>query len=79
MEEKRIEFLHHSLCIYVNILSSASSQDQEVSPPKTSRNVQYEVMLYNKNINIYTARFFFIFSLMNDFGKHWINVMLTQI
>ncbi|KAG2220323.1 hypothetical protein INT45_004008 [Circinella minor] len=29
MEEKRIEFLHHSLCIYVNILSSASNQDQE--------------------------------------------------
>ncbi|KAI9499677.1 hypothetical protein BDB00DRAFT_866537 [Zychaea mexicana] len=29
MEEKRIEFLHHSLCIYVNILSTASGQDQE--------------------------------------------------
>ncbi|KAI8148648.1 hypothetical protein BJV82DRAFT_664006 [Fennellomyces sp. T-0311] len=29
MEEKRIDFLHHSLCIYVNILSTASGQDQE--------------------------------------------------
>ncbi|ORY89902.1 hypothetical protein BCR43DRAFT_499672 [Syncephalastrum racemosum] len=29
MEEKRIEFLHHSLCVYVNILSTASGQDQE--------------------------------------------------
>ncbi|KAI9263454.1 hypothetical protein BDA99DRAFT_510258 [Phascolomyces articulosus] len=29
MEEARVEFLHHSLCIYVNILSSGSSQDQE--------------------------------------------------
>ncbi|KAI9315355.1 hypothetical protein BX666DRAFT_1961896 [Dichotomocladium elegans] len=29
MEEKRIEFLHHSMCIYVNILSTTSGQEQE--------------------------------------------------
>ena len=58
MEEKRIEFLHHSLCIYVNILSSASNQDQEVISQKTSQNVQCEVMLYNKNIEHIHCSFF---------------------
>ncbi|KAL1935630.1 hypothetical protein VTP01DRAFT_4770 [Rhizomucor pusillus] len=29
MEEKRMDFIHHSLCIYVNILSTATGQDQE--------------------------------------------------
>lgn len=29
MEEKRVEFLHHSMCIYINILSTTSGQEQE--------------------------------------------------
>ncbi|KAG0175544.1 hypothetical protein DFQ28_008875 [Apophysomyces sp. BC1034] len=29
MEQKRAEFIHHSLSVYVNILSTASGQDQE--------------------------------------------------
>lgn len=31
MEEKRIEFIHHSFSIYVNILSTSTNQNQEVS------------------------------------------------
>jgi hypothetical protein len=30
MEEKRIEFLHHSLCVYVNILQTVTDQEREV-------------------------------------------------
>ncbi|KAF1796845.1 hypothetical protein FB192DRAFT_1292287 [Mucor lusitanicus] len=29
MEKKRLEFLHHSFSMYINVLSTASSQDQE--------------------------------------------------
>ncbi|KAI7904994.1 uncharacterized protein BX663DRAFT_450382 [Cokeromyces recurvatus] len=29
MEKKRLEFLHHSFAMYINVLSSATSQDQE--------------------------------------------------
>ncbi|CAO3663635.1 unnamed protein product [Umbelopsis ramanniana] len=29
MEEKRIEFLHHSLCVYVNILQTVTDQERE--------------------------------------------------
>ncbi|KAI8343359.1 hypothetical protein BC941DRAFT_411139 [Chlamydoabsidia padenii] len=29
MEEKRVEFMHHSFSVYVNILSTATSHDQE--------------------------------------------------
>lgn len=31
MEEKRIEFLHHSLCVYVNILQTVTDQEREVN------------------------------------------------
>lgn len=31
MERKRLEFLRHSFSMYINILSTATSQDQEVS------------------------------------------------
>lgn len=47
MEEKRIEFLHHSLCVYVNILSTASGQDQEVSDthPQEPERLTYILVL----------------------------------
>lgn len=31
MERKRLEFLRHSFSMYINILSTATSQDQEVN------------------------------------------------
>ncbi|CAO3586660.1 unnamed protein product [Absidia cylindrospora] len=31
MEEKRVEFMHHSFSVYVNILSTTTNQDQESS------------------------------------------------
>lgn len=31
MERKRLEFLCHSFSMYINILSTATSQDQEVN------------------------------------------------
>lgn len=30
MEQKRLEFLRHSFSMFINVLSSATSQDQEV-------------------------------------------------
>jgi hypothetical protein len=30
MEEKRVEFMHHSFSVYVNILSTTTNHDQEV-------------------------------------------------
>ena len=34
MEKKRLEFLHHSFSMYINVLSTASSEDQEVKKKK---------------------------------------------
>jgi hypothetical protein len=36
MEEKRVEFMHHSFSVYVNILSTTTNHDQEVSEKSSS-------------------------------------------
>lgn len=65
MEEKRIEFLHHSLCIYVNILSTASTQNKEV---------KYTSSLVEKGVYQLVRT-----SPLNGSGDHWMDAISRPI
>jgi hypothetical protein len=64
MEEKRVEFLHHSLCVYVNILQTVTDQEREVIHSQSSSKGVTKMLIELP-----------VYSHTSVFGKDWTSVM----